>query len=327
MIDFLTGIRPTNALHIGNYFGALKPFVEFQSKASGIIMIVDYHAMDTETHPEALRQNILLLTATYLAVGVDVEKNILFQQSRVPEHPELAWIFSTLMRMSELSRMTQYKDKAVARGENVPVALFSYPLLMAADILLYDAKSVPVGEDQVQHVEFARNAGERFNKTYGDTFHIPKVEITKTGARVMALDNPEKKMSKSAASNKGYISLLDAPEMVQKKVMAAVTDAKGTVGYGDDQPGIKNLLDILSLASGKSIETLVASYTGKGYGDLKRDVAEAVNVMLTPIQARMKTYLDDPAELNIILDRGALRAQEIAREKMESVRRKIGVTI
>ncbi len=327
MIDFLTGIRPTNALHIGNYFGALKPFIDFQAKANGIIMIVDYHAMDTEADPEALRQNILLLAATYLAAGVDEEKNILFQQSRVAEHTELAWIFSTLMRMSELSRMTQYKDKAVARGENVPVALLTYPLLMAADILLYDAATVPVGEDQVQHVEMARDIGERFNKTYGDTFHIPKVQVTKTGARVMTLDNPSKKMSKSAATDKGYISLLDGPEAVKKKVMSAVTDTEGVIRHADDQPGIKNLLDILSLASGRSIDALVASYTDKGYGDLKRDVADAVNAMLAPIQSRIKTYLNDPAELKAILDRGAERAQVIAGEKMKAVRQKIGVAI
>ncbi len=327
MVDFLTGIRPTNALHIGNYFGALKPFIDFQAKASGVIMIVDYHAMDTETRPEALRQNILLLTATYLATSVDVKKNILFQQSRVAEHTELAWIFSTLMRMSELSRMTQYKDKAVSRGENVPVALFTYPLLMAADILLYDAAMVPVGEDQVQHVEMARDIGERFNKTYGDTFHIPKVQVTKTGARVMALDNPSKKMSKSAATDKGYISLLDGPEVVEKKVMAAVTDTEGVIQYGSDQPGIKNLLDILSLATERPMDALVATYAGKGYGDLKRDVAEAVNALLAPIQARIKTYLDDPAELKTILDRGALRAQAIAGKKMEDVRQKVGVAI
>ena len=189
---FLSGIRPTNLLHIGNYFGAMRQFVEFQREHEGFVMIADLHALDTETNPEALHRNILMLTAAYLAAGLDAKKNVLFLQSAVPEHTELAHIFSALVRMSELERMTQYKDKAGTRGENVPVALFTYPLRMAADILMYDPDIVPVGDDQTQHVELARDIAERFNRLYGPTFRVPKLQLTKTGARVMGWTTQQK---------------------------------------------------------------------------------------------------------------------------------------
>ena len=327
MKDFLTGLRPTGDLHIGNYFGAVKQFVEFQKDYEGIIMIVDYHAMDTETDPEKLRKNVLSLAATYLAAGVDVEKNILFQQSAVQEHTELAWIFSTLMRMSELERMTQYKDKAIVRGENVPVALFSYPLLMAADILLYDSRMVPVGYDQKQHVELARDIAERFNRVYGDTFHVPEVKMKKVGAKIMALDDPKKKMSKSAASEKNYISLTDDAETIRKKIMSAVTDNVGKINYTEDQPGVKNLIDIYSLASDRSVEEIASEYADKGYGDLKNDTSAAVVGFLSPLQKKVAEYLENEEELVRILDDGATRARELAKEKMVEIKKRIGVQL
>ena len=327
MTDFLTGIRPTNMLHIGNYFGSVKQLVEFQKDYNGVVMIVDYHAMDTETNPEALKQNIKMLAATYLAAGIDVEKNILFQQSAVASHPELAWVFSTLMRMSELERMTQYKDKALVRGENVPVALFTYPILMAADILLYDARMVPVGYDQKQHVELARDIAERFNRVYGDTFHVPEVKLKEVGAKILGLDDPTKKMSKSATSEKNYISLMDDADVIHKKIMSAVTDDKGSINYSDDQPGIKNLIDIYALASGQTTEQIATDYANKGYGDLKKDVSAALIGYLKPLQAKINAYMENEDELQAVLDRGAERAREIANAKMEQVRQTIGVSL
>lgn len=327
MTDFLTGIRPTNTLHIGNYFGSVKQLVEFQQDYNGVIMIVDYHAMDTETDPEALRKNIQLLAATYLAAGIDPEQNIVFQQSAVSQHAELAWVFSTLMRMSELERMTQYKDKALVRGENVPVALFTYPILMAADILLYDARMVPVGYDQKQHVELARDIAERFNRVYGDTFHVPEVKLKEVGAKILGLDDPTKKMSKSASSAKNYISIMDEPDVIHKKIMSAVTDDKGSINYTDDQPGIKNLIDIYALASGQSPEQIAADYAEKGYGDLKKDTSAALIGYLKPLQVKIQGYLDQPEELERILAAGAERARSLANAKMEQVRKAIGVAL
>jgi len=322
---FLSGIRPTNLLHIGNYFGAMRQFVEFQKEHDGFVMIADLHALDTETDATRLHQNILTLTATYLAVGLDAQKNILFLQSSVPEHTELAHIFSALVRMSELERMTQYKDKAKARNENVPVALFTYPLLMAADILMYEPDIVPVGDDQTQHVEMTRDIAERFNRHYGETFRVPKLHLTKVGARVMGLDDPTKKMSKSAASAKNYIALTDDNNTIRKKIMSAVTDSNGIVAYADDQPGIRNLIDMMHLATGTTVEKIAASYDGKGYGDLKRDVAEAVVAFVEPLRTGIVDRLKDKTTLAETIKEGSNRARALATKKMESVRKAVGI--
>ena len=322
---FLSGIRPTNLLHIGNYFGAMRQFVEFQKEHDGFVMIADLHALDTETDATRLHQNILTLTATYLAVGLDAQKNILFLQSSVPEHTELAHIFSALVRMSELERMTQYKDKAKARNENVPVALFTYLLLMAADILMYEPDIVPVGDDQTQHVEMTRDIAERFNRHYGETFRVPKLHLTKVGARVMGLDDPTKKMSKSAASAKNYIALTDDNNTIRKKIMSAVTDSNGIVAYADDQPGIRNLIDMMHLATGTTVEKIAASYDGKGYGDLKRDVAEAVVAFVEPLRTGIVDRLKDKTTLAETIKEGSNRARALATKKMESVRKAVGI--
>ncbi|MEK7094972.1 MAG: tryptophan--tRNA ligase [Patescibacteria group bacterium] len=326
-MKFLSGIRPTNLLHIGNYFGALKQFVEFQKTNDGLIMIADLHSLDTVQKPSDLRRNILRLTATYLAVGLDADKNILFQQSAIPEHAELAWIFSSLMKMSELERMTQYKEKAKVRKENVPVALFTYPTLMAADILLYDPEIIPVGDDQVQHVEFARDIAERFNRIYGDTFKLPKAHLREGAKRIMALDDPLKKMSKSAESAKNYIALLDEPDVMRKKIQTAVTDSRNTIEYSDEQPGVKNLIDIFALVVDKTPNDIVASYNGKGYGDFKRDTAEAVVSYFSPIRERILTLLSDETSLAQIINDGTSRAQAIAINKISEVRERIGLSL
>ena len=327
MIDFFTGLRPTGSLHLGNYFGAVKPFVAFQKDYNGMICIVDYHAMDTETDPETLRQNTLTLAATYLAAGVDPEKSILFQQSAVSAHTEASWIFATLMRMSEMERMTQYKDKAIARGQSVPTSLFTYPLLMAADILLYDARIVPVGHDQKQHVELARDIAERFNRIYGEVFHIPEVSVKKEGARILGLDDPTKKMSKSAASEKNYISLTDSTDVIHKKIMSAVTDDVGKINYTEDQPGLKNLIDIYALTSDRTPEEIAAEYADKGYGDLKKDVSASVIGMLAPLQTKVNAYLENEEELIKIINKGSERARAIADKKMEEIRKAVGVQL
>ncbi|NQV11762.1 tryptophan--tRNA ligase [Candidatus Uhrbacteria bacterium] len=324
---FLSGIQPSNLLHIGNYFGAIKQFVDFQNDREGIIMIADLHALTTTKNPATLRKNILSLAATYLAAGLDSEKNILFQQSAVPQHAEMNWIFSTLMRMSELERMTQYKDKAIVQGENVNVGLFTYPLMMAGDILLYSPLTIPVGEDQKQHVELTRDIATRFNKSYGDTFVVPGVQITEVGARIMGLDDPTKKMSKSAASEKNYIALTDEPDVIRKKVMSAVTDDIGVVNYADSQPGVKNMLDILSLIKDRDPGDLALDYEGKGYGDFKKDVAEALVEFLSPIRAKILAYLDNEEELKKILENGAERARVIAEEKMIQVKNAVGLIV
>lgn len=325
-MKFLSGIRPTGNLHIGNYFGAVVQFVEFQKEHDGLIMIADLHAMDTELDPKILRKNILTLTASYLAAGLDPEKNILFQQSAIPEHTELARIFSTIVNMGTLERMTQYKDKGDGK-DNVPVGLFTYPLLMASDILLYDVDTVPVGHDQKQHVELTRDIAERFNSKFGDTFTIPKVQMKETGARIMGLDNPEKKMSKSALSDKNYIMIDEDPDSIRKKIMSSVTDSKGVVAYAEDQPGVKNLLDIMSLSTGRDVETLAAEFEGKGYGDFKSAVADAIVDHLSPLREKIKEYMKDEARLIKIIEDGTGRARDIAQKKLSEVKQHTGLKL
>ncbi len=328
MNRILTALQPSGVLHIGNLFGAIEPMVGLQTAENeNLLFIVDYHAITVPQDPAELRRNILFATATYLAVGIDPEKTILFQQSRVSEHTQLAWILNCLVHMGELERMTQYKDKARGKGESVSVGLFDYPVLMAADILLYDTNVVPIGDDQKQHVELARDLAERFNSRFGETFVVPQPQIRKQGARIMGLDDPEKKMSKSASSEKNYLSLMDDEKTVLKKIKAAVTDSGSTISYEQTRKGLANLLTIYSLATGKPIEQLVGKYEGKGYSDFKIDLAGAVSAYLAPIQEKINGFLKDETKLLAILDQGAARAQTIAAKKMELVRQKIGVKL
>ena len=327
MSKFLTAIQPSGILHLGNYIGAIEPAVESQRENELRMFVVDYHAITVPQKPEELRQNILNATATYLACGIDPKKTLLFQQSQVPEHTELAWILNNVVKMSELERMTQYKDKAKARGENVSVGLFDYPVLMAADILLYDTAIVPVGEDQKQHVELARDLAIRFNRDFGETFVVPEPQIKKVGGRIMGLDDPTKKMSKSASSSKNYISLLDDEKTVSKKIMSAATDSEGKVAFDENRPGISNLVTIFSVITKKTAKQIEIDYAGKGYGDFKKDLAEAVTLFLMPLQAKIKTYLEHEDELIKILNTGSARAREEAERKMEVVRRRVGVKL
>ena len=323
----ITGIQPTNILHIGNLFGALRPAVELQKTYDLAIMVVDLHAITVPQYPAKLRENILFATACYLAVGIDPQKTMVFQQSQVPAHSELAWVLQTITRMGEAERMTQFKDKTKGKDENVSVGLFTYPVLMAADILLYDTDAVPVGEDQKQHVELTRDLAERFNRDFGETFTIPEPVIAQVGGRILGLDNPEKKMSKSAASAKNYISIMDDADTIRKKIRAAVTDSEPGITVDDNRLGLNNLLTIMHMVTKESLVDIAAGYDGKGMKDLKDDVAEALVAYLRPLQAEISGYLAHPDELVRILNAGSAKAAEIANAKVQDVKAKVGLLL
>lgn len=328
MARVLTALQPTGNLHIGNYFGAIQPLLELQEENENTLFIVDYHAITVPQDPEELRKNILYATAVYLAAGVDPEKTLLFQQSRISQHTELAWVLNCSTYMGELERMTQFKDKGKDRGDAVSVGLFDYPVLMAADILLYDTQIVPVGDDQRQHVELARDIAKRFNNKFGDTFVVPKAVIRKEGARILGLDNPDNKMSKSAPSAKNFISLLDDEATMTKKIKSAVTDSESTIGYDpENRKAVSNLLTIFSLTTGKTIEEIVSEFEGKGYGDFKGALAEATVAYFKPLQEKVATLLENEDELKAILDRGATQAAIKAEATMQRVREKIGIQL
>ncbi len=327
MTDLLfSGVQPTNNLHIGNYIGALKQWTELQHRYHCMFCVVDLHAITVPQDPALLKKNILDIAATYLAVGIDPKRCTLFIQSEVPEHAELAWLLSTIAKTGELERMTQFKDKSVKRGENVSLGLFSYPVLMAADILLYDTTVVPVGDDQTQHLELARVLATRFNSQFGETFIAPQTLVQKTGARIMGLDDPSVKMSKSAASTYNFISIADDADTIRKKCLKAVTDTEGGVAYDVmKKPAISNLLTIYHHASGISIADIEKEYAGKGYGEFKKGLAEALITMLSPIQKKLSEYTSDPAELKKILDAGCRTAREQAEKKIKIVKEKMGI--
>lgn len=323
----ITGIQPTNSLHIGNLFGAVLPAVQMQKDYDLSVMIVDLHAITVPQDPIALRKNILFLAAAYIAAGIDPAKTTLFQQSQIPAHAELAWLLQTIAKMGEIERMTQFKDKSKAKGENVSVGLFTYPVLMAADIVLYDIDEVPVGEDQKQHVELTRDLAERFNRDFGETFVVPKPVIRKEGARILGLDNPEKKMSKSAASAKNYISLTDDADTIAKKIRAAVTDSLPGITLDDARPGLKNLITIFSLASGESMESIAARFAEKGMKDLKDATAEALIAYLMPIQQKMNDLLSNEAALIEIINAGSAKAALQATKKVQAVMARMGLVL
>lgn len=323
----LTGIQPTNILHIGNLFGALLPAVEMQKTYDLTMMIVDLHAITVPQEPAKLRSNILFLAAAYLAAGIDPNKTTLFQQSQVPAHAELGWLLQTVGRMSELERMTQYKDKATAKKENVSVGLFTYPVLMAADILLHNIDAVPVGEDQKQHVELTRDLAERFNRDFGETFIVPTPVIRAEGARILGLDDPAKKMSKSAASVKNFISIMDDADTISKKIRAAVTDSEPGITLSDDRPGLKNLLTIMSLASGEAAEAIAERFADKGMKDLKDATADALIAYLTPMQQKITEYLANEDELIRIIANGSTRAAASAAPKIQLAKTRMGLVL
>jgi tryptophanyl-tRNA synthetase len=317
-----SGIQPSGTLHLGNYLGAIKNWVSLQEKYEPIFCVVDLHAITVPQKPEDLRQKTLEVAKIYLAAGIDPKKSTIFVQSHVPEHTELAWILNTITKIPELDRMTQFKDKSEER-QNINAGLFNYPVLMAADILLYDANVVPVGEDQLQHVEIARTLARRFNTTFGETFVIPEPSVIKEGMRIMGLDDPAKKMSKSASSEYNYIALTDEPEKIREKIKRAVTDSGKNVRYADDKPAIRNLINIYSLLDNAKPEEIASAYKGKGYAEFKTDLAEIIIDFLKDFQEKYEN-IDDREVLNI-LEEGRARAKKIAEVKMKEVKEKVGL--
>src|SRR4051795_407994 len=310
----LSGIQPTaDSFHLGNYLGALRQWVQLQETAEAFYCVVDLHAITADWDPEALRRNSLVSAAQLLALGVDPDRSTLFVQSHVPEHLQLSWVLECIARFGEASRMTQFKDKSQREGAaGSSVGLFTYPVLMAADILVYQADQVPVGDDQRQHLELTRDLAVRFNGRFGETFTVPAGLIPEGAARVMDLQSPEKKMSKSLPPA-GCVLLLDDPKVTAKKIRSAVTDTgREVVADRENKPGVTNLLTIHSALSGRSVPELEEHFAGSGYGDLKKEVAEVVTDALTPIRERTQELLDAPAELERVLADGAARAREVA---------------
>lgn len=377
-----SGIQPSGNLHIGNYLGAIKQWVELQHEYESIFCVVDLHAITVPQDPEKLREKTIEIAKIYLASGIDPEKSMLFIQSQVHEHVELGWIFNTITKNGDLTKMTQFKDKALVDFENlesiisshsmiaqsgdevedlkqknmisgrtlnlgrkdhveiiaraikreiierfnaVGVGLFDYPVLMAADILLYDTAVVPVGDDQVQHVELSRTLARRFNKRFGDTFLVPEAKVQKEGARIMGLDNPAKKMSKSAASEYNYIALMDDPDLARKKIMKAVTDSGSEIVYSEEKPALQNLINIYSLLGDITPNEVVSKYRGKGYADFKKDLGDVVAEFLLSFQEKYRAISD--SDVRDILISGAKRARAIASAKMREVKERVGFSL
>jgi tryptophanyl-tRNA synthetase len=325
----LSGIQPTHdSFHLGNYLGALKQWVDMQENHDAFYCVVDLHALTVETDPKLLKKRTLISAAQLIAIGLDPNKCTLFIQSHVPAHNQLAWIFECITGFGEASRMTQFKDKSQKSGaDRINVGLFTYPILQAADILLYQPDFVPVGEDQRQHVELTRDIAQRFNSKYKEVFNIPKPEIIKSLAKINDLQDPTAKMSKSASSMAGVIELLDTPEVTLKKFKSSVTDDGKEVKFDEKlKPGISNLLTIHSALSGKSVSDLENEFSGKGYGDFKTAVAEVVIAKLEPIGKRTKELMDDPAELSRVLSNGAQKANEVASTTLKAAYSAIGLS-
>ncbi|MGL5648591.1 MAG: tryptophan--tRNA ligase [Clostridium sp.] len=323
-----SGIKPSGDLTLGNYLGAIKSWVKLQDDYECYYCVVDLHAITVKQTPAELRKRTLEILAIYIASGIDIEKNILFIQSHVPAHAELSWLLTCNSYMGELNRMTQYKDKsqkAINKGESISAGLFNYPVLMAADILLYQTDLVPVGIDQRQHLELARDIAIRFNTTYSDTFKVPDGYTPKAGAKIMDLQDPSKKMSKSEENPNASILLMDSPDAIRKKISRAVTDSIGVVNYTDEQPGIKNLINIISTIEGVTPEEIVERYKDKGYADFKKDVGEAIVNELEPVQIRVKELLSNKKELEAIYKNGAEKANYIGQKTLRKVQKKIGL--
>lgn len=323
----LSGIQPTSdSFHLGNFLGALQQWVPLQDEFDAYYFIPDLHAITVPQDPKGLRRRTLRAAAQLLAVGIDPDRSVLFVQSQVPEHAELAWVLSCITGFGEAGRMTQFKDKSAKEGtEHASVGLFTYPVLMAADILLYRPQRVPVGEDQRQHLELTRDLAQRFNTRFGKTFVVPEPQIIKGTAKIYDLQNPTAKMSKSAATPTGLINLLDDPKVSAKKIKSAVTDNEREIRFDlENKPGVSNLLTIQAALSGRPVDELVAGYAGKGYGDLKADTAEVLTEFVVPLQAKVDEYLADEAELLRILSTGADQAREVASRTLGQVYDRVG---
>ena len=327
MKRMLSGIKPTGRLTLGNYIGAIRNFVAYQDDYEMFVFIANMHAITVPQDKAELKRNTKDLIALYLACGLDPEKATIFLQSDLHEHAELGWILTCNSYMGELQRMTQYKDKTAKGETGITAGLFTYPTLMAADILLYDADYVPVGVDQKQHVELTRDIAERFNNRFGDTFKVPEPLVTKVGAKVYSLQDPTKKMSKSEDNPKGTIDLLDEPSVARKKIMSAVTDSIGVIQFDpDNQPGIANLLTILSSLTGEEIDSIVARYEGKGYGDFKKEVGQVVFDFLTDLQARYQEIIKSGI-VEKVIEEGDNKARYFAHKKVMKVKKKVGFQI
>ncbi|MDI3480929.1 MAG: tryptophanyl-tRNA synthetase [Tepidanaerobacteraceae bacterium] len=323
MTRVFSGVQPTGDIHIGNYLGAMKHFVELQDVHECFFCVVDLHALTVPQNPDILRKKTLEVAGIYLAIGLDPSKTTIFVQSRVPAHSELSWLLQCITYFGELNRMTQFKDKSAGK-ENVSVGLFTYPDLMAADILLYDTNYVPVGADQKQHLELTRDIAQRFNNRFGQTFVVPEPLISEVGAKIMSLSDPTKKMSKSAEDELGRINLLDSPDAVKKKIMRAVTDSENSIYYDPDKkPGLSNLLTLMSVQTGESIEKIAAEYDGKGYGRLKKDLVDVTVNTLKEIQDKYYSLSHD--EIKKVLSDGAARAEAIATKTLQKVQQKMGL--
>ncbi|MBT9153171.1 MAG: Tryptophan--tRNA ligase [Firmicutes bacterium] len=324
MARVFSGIQPSGVITLGNYLGALQHFVTRQYEHEAFYCIVDLHALTLPKDPAVLREQVKILAAVYLAAGIDPKRATLFVQSQVPEHSELAWLLQCMSYLGELSRMVQFKEKAEGK-DSVAVGLYTYPVLQAADILLYDTLLVPVGEDQRQHIELCRDIALRFNQRFGNVFVVPEHQVAKVGARIMSLDEPTKKMSKSNPVPASYISLLDTPEQIHKKIMRAVTDVGSEIKYDPEhKPGVSNLLVINSLSSGRSIAVLEEIFAGRGYGDLKKDTASVVIGVLEPIRREVYNIMQS-TDLDTVLAEGAAKARAVASVTLRRVQEAMGV--
>lgn len=324
MQTIFSGVQPSGTPTLGNYIGALKQFVDLQDEHDCFFCIVDEHAITVPQDPKELHHNIRSLASLYIAVGIRPTTSTLFIQSEVPAHTQLSWMMQSMSYIGELERMTQFKDKSDGKA-GVSAGLFTYPSLMAADILLYQTDIVPVGDDQTQHLELTRNLAERFNNRYGETFTVPEIRIPTVGARIMSLQEPTKKMSKSDENVRGFISMIDPPKTIEKKIKSAVTDSDGIVAYDvDNKPGVSNLLTIYASCTGESIETIVKKYEGKGYGDFKAGVAQSVIDLLEPIQEKYYSLIESE-ELDTILDEGAEKASRMASKTLHKAQKAMGL--
>jgi tryptophanyl-tRNA synthetase len=320
-----SGIQPTGTIHIGNYFGAVRRWAAEQDQYFNIFCLVDLHAITLPQNPAELREAIVETAATLLAAGIDPQRSALFVQSDIAEHAELAWLLNCIASMGQLNRMTQYKEKSAARREQSSVGIFTYPLLMAADILLYRTDFVPVGADQKQHVELTRDLAQRFNAQFGETFVLPEPRIPAVGARIMGLDDPTKKMSKSTTAAGHAVGVLDPPDVIRKKLMSAKTDSGTEIRIDPERPGVTNLLNVYMAATGTSREDAEAHFAGKGYGALKREIADALVAELEPLQRRYAELRANPDHLHALLRESADAIRPIARRTLDEAKRAMGV--
>ena len=320
-----SGIQPSGILTLGNYLGAVKNWVALQDEYDCYYCVVDLHAITVRQDPATLRRRTLDTMAILIASGIDPKKNVLYMQSHVSAHAELAWLLNCFTYMGELSRMTQFKEKSAKAGDNINAGLFTYPVLMAADILLYQADLVPVGVDQKQHLELTRDIAIRFNNIYGGVFTVPEPYIPRAGAKIMSLQEPEKKMSKSDENENAFISLLDPPDAIARKLRRAVTDSDGEIRYAEEKPGVSNLLTIYSVLTGKTVAESEKDFAGQGYGVLKQGVTDAVVAALEPLQKRYQEVRGDKAFLESVMTENAEKAAYVARKTLSKVQRKIGL--